>query len=216
MEPGAQIIAESGSSQILLAASDSGWKHFASLDGLSNSDVVSPTYTSSDWKHPLYDDSHWQDVTMPIGYGDVGAPEVNTSVSYGSDPNNRYITYYARRQFNITGAEALTNVTLRVRRDDGIVAYFNGKEVGRSNLPSGTITPTTTTPVFVTGPDEVNFFEFPIPTADLLEGTNTLAIELHNNSKTNTDLVLDAEVLASTSSGNTITLNGTTTVKARS
>ena len=48
---------------------------------------------------------------MPIGYGDVGTPAVNTTISYGGNPDNRYITYYARRQFNVADAADFTSAS---------------------------------------------------------------------------------------------------------
>ena len=148
MKPGASVLTTVGTTTVLLAESQGGWRHFASHAGLSNSDVVSghPFYSASDWKHPSFNDSAWQSLTLPAGFGDIGAPPATTTLDFGGDPDNRYITYYFRRQFNVTNAATFTNVTLGVRRDDGIVAYFNGVEVGRSNMPGGVVTPTTTTP----------------------------------------------------------------------
>ncbi len=49
-------------------------------------------------------------------------------------------TQYYVRHVNVTNAAAVGQLTLRVKRDDGIAVYLNGTEVLRDNLPAGTLT----------------------------------------------------------------------------
>src|SRR5262245_400032 len=92
------------------------------------------------WRSAAYSDAAWPSGLAQLGYGDGDEVKV---ISYGSDPNNKRITYYFRRTFDVPNPAAFTALTLRVIRDDGIVVYLNGTEVMRSNLPTGSITSTT-------------------------------------------------------------------------
>ena len=50
---------------------------------------------------------------------------------------NTYATVYVRREFNVTDASAITGLELSVSYDDGFVAFLNGTEVARANVPAG-------------------------------------------------------------------------------
>lgn len=45
------------------------------------------------WRGTGFDDSAWASGPAPLGYGDP----VSTTVNYGPDPNNKYITTYFRK-----------------------------------------------------------------------------------------------------------------------
>jgi len=87
-----------------------------------------------------------------------------------------------------------TNLAFRVLRDDGLVAYLNGAEIFRMNMPVGPIGPFTLTPTLVGGTNEVFRFPANVSPAFLLTGTNLLAVELHQGSPSSDaafDLQLD-------------------------
>src|SRR5439155_10144179 len=89
------------------------------------------------WRESGFGDGSWASGPARLGFGGDG--EV-TMVSYAPDLNNKYITTYFRKSFNVTNAAALTRLTLNLLRDDGAVVYLNGVEVRRDNMPAGTIT----------------------------------------------------------------------------
>jgi len=89
------------------------------------------------WRGTGFGDGSWASGPARLGFGGDG--EV-TMVSYGPDPNNKYVTTYFRKSFYVTNAAALTTLTLNLLRDDGAVVYLNGVEVRRDNMPAGTIT----------------------------------------------------------------------------
>ena len=72
-------------------------------------------------------------------------------------------------------------LTLRVRRDDGVVVYVNGTQVARSNMPSGTIRYDTLASSSIDGSAETTYVSFQI-TASLVNGTNVIAAEVHQRS----------------------------------
>ena len=94
------------------------------------------TDQGSAWKETLFDDSFWPAGYAQFGYGDG---DEATLLSYGPDPENKYITYYFRKEFNVIDPSKLIKLNLWLMRDDGAVVYINGMEVLRSNMPEGEI-----------------------------------------------------------------------------
>ena len=80
-------------------------------------------------------------------------------VSYGPDANKKYVTTYFRHAFSVSDAVSYTNLILRVVRDDGVVAYLNGTEIYRNNMPAGSITHTTLASAAIGGNDENAFYQ---------------------------------------------------------
>ena len=64
-------------------------------------------------------------------------------------------------------------------RDDGCIAYLNGAEIFRMNMPAGTVTFNTFSPVTIGGADETTYYPTNIGSSRLINGVNMLAIELH-------------------------------------
>jgi hypothetical protein len=166
------------------------------------------------WRAETFDDSSWASGNAQLGYGDS---DEATVVSYGSDSNNKYITTYFRRAFSVTNVSGLQTLTLRLLRDDGAVVYLNGTEVVRNNMPSGSITYLTTSPPAVGGADENTWYEYSIPVSSLHNGTNVLAVEIHQHAATSSDISFDLKLEATrtTSSAPSIVLNQSTRLLAR-
>src|SRR4030095_1785287 len=64
---------------------------------------------ASDWMLPDYDDSGWASGAAELGFGDGGETTVITSGS---------IAYYFRSTFPIADASSVTNLRVRLKRDD--------------------------------------------------------------------------------------------------
>jgi hypothetical protein len=142
---------------------------------------------------PLFDDRGWSSGTAEFGYGD---DDEATRIYSGPDPNNKFITTYFRHAFVVTNASLFTNLTVGFLRDDGGVIYLNGKEAFRSQMPAGIIGSGTLAmqpPTF--GIDESTFFEGQIDPSFLQEGTNTLAVEVHQATVDSSDVSFDLELL---------------------
>ena len=92
--------------------------------------------------------------------------------------------------------DRFTDLTLRLLRDDGALVFLNGQEIVRSNLPDGVITSTTTALSTVGDEDENTFFPFTIDPADLVEGLNVLAVEIHQRNDSSSDISFDLELVA--------------------
>jgi trimeric autotransporter adhesin len=143
------------------------------------------------WKEKNYDDSTWPEGAALLGVESGTTPEpLRTSMTLGS-----HVTYYFRIPFVYSGP---AGIRLRLRHvvDDGAVFYLNGAEVHRFGIAPGASF-TFTTPFA----DHENEYEGPflIPTASLVQGTNILAVEVHQTSTTSSDLVFGAVLDAITS-----------------
>lgn len=140
------------------------------------------------WKTAIYDDSFWANGFAELGYGDG---DEMTTVSYGGNPNNRYTTTYFRKTINLT---YVSQVTCRIKVDDGCVVYINGNEIFRNNLPIGTISYST---FALNANNENAVYSFTIPESMLQLGSNIIAVEMHQNSLNSTDLSFDFDAVLS-------------------
>lgn len=163
-----------------LVPSNSVWKF---LDNGSNQ--------GTNWVTADFDDSGWTNGPAQLGYGDG---DEATVLNYGGDPNNKYTTTYFRHAFAVSNAAAYAGLVLRVQRDDGAVVYLNGLEAGRLNMPAGPITSTT----FASGAvsdDGVPFIPLNALASLLAEGTNVLAVEIHQSDLGSSDISFNLELL---------------------
>jgi hypothetical protein len=148
------------------------------------------------WRELIYDDSAWLSGPAELGYGDQAEsrPEA-TVVSYGPNASAKYITTYFRRSFTVTNAAAFTELTVRLMRDDGAAVYLNGTNIFVSNLPNRAIDYLTLAPNSIGGADEYNFFSADVSPAFLREGTNVLAVEVHQTAPDSSDISFDLELI---------------------
>lgn len=154
------------------------------------------TNSGTAWRQLDFDDSGWRGGQAELGYGDAkdGRPEAKV-ISYGPDANNKYITYYFRHSLVITNPAAYGDLTVRLKRDDGGIVYMNGKPVFISNMPSGTVDYLTRAPL--ASDDGANFYSTNSPASVLVTGTNVVAVEIHQESVTSSDVSFDLELTAS-------------------
>lgn len=154
------------------------WKYF---DGGS---LPAATWNTSD-----YDDGSWQEGPAQLGYGGDG--EV-TVVGFGPNSSDKYITTYFRKSFDVADANGLEQLTGSVMFDDGVVIYLNGEEVYRNNMPDGVIT--NNTPASSAVAIEDTFTPFVIPKGKLVTGKNVIAVEIHQNNGSSSDIRFDLQL----------------------
>lgn len=140
------------------------------------------------WRQLSFSDLNWAQAPAPIHYGE--------SIAGGTvltDMRNRYSCIFLRRSFQVTQRSEVQEIRLRVLCDDGFIAWINGTEVARNNMPPGE-------PLFngfarAAVAEPVSFLEYQIPApAFLASGDNMLAVQVFNNSLTSSDLQWDAEL----------------------
>lgn len=162
---------------------DSVWRY---LDNGSNQ--------GTNWIGIDFDDSLWASGMAPLGYGDSAGRFPATTNSFGPNPGNKYVTTYLRQGFVVTNVGSFDRLALSIERDDGAVVYINGAEAGRFNMPSGTITHNTLAPAPAF--DDGNFrFNLNVSPSLLVEGTNTLAVEVHQDSQSSSDLWFQSSIV---------------------
>ncbi len=140
------------------------------------------------WRANTFDDSSWAGGQGQFGYGDGD----EFTVVNGGPAGARFTTTYFRRAFSVTNAAAFTNLAIRMIRDDGGLVYLNGLEVFRSpTIPAGTVLFNTL--AIATGENDVDLVNFPASSL-LLEGTNVLAVEIHQQSPGSSDVSFDLQL----------------------
>jgi hypothetical protein len=167
-------------SQVTLVSTGAVWKY---LDNGSDQGIA--------WKASAFDDSSWASGPAQLGYGDG---DEATVVSFGLDANNKYITTYFRRAFNVPNASSITNLRARLQRDDGAVVYLNGVEVFRNNMPGGSVLFNTL--ASAAAPDDGgSFFPTALSPSSLVTGNNVVAVEIHQNAANSSDISFDFELV---------------------
>ena len=164
-----------------LVPTGSTWKY---LDDGSNQ--------GTNWVAPGFDDSTWKSGKAELGYGDAakGRPEA-TEISYGPDASKKWVTYYFRQAFTVAQAASLQGLSLSLLRDDGAIVYLNGKEVFRSNMPDRPIDYLQLALNAVAGAEETTYFQKAVDSSLMRDGTNVLAVEVHQASRDSPDVSFD-------------------------
>lgn len=169
-----------GTGTATLIANNESWKYW---DGNATPNVS--------WFGKTYADTNWKSGNAPLGYGNLGH---STTIGYGTDANNKYITAYFRKTVNISGLASKDNFVISTYVDDGAVVYVNGTEVGRVNMPAGTIAFNTVSTTYNNGVTGT----FNVPKNLLTEGENIIAVEVHQTNATSSDLIFNLQMTCST------------------
>jgi hypothetical protein len=143
------------------------------------------------WQALDFSDATWGVGLAPLGYGNS---DESTQVGFGANASAKFITTYFRRQFFVLDASIYGALDLGLVRDDGAVVYLNGAEVFRSNLPAGALDYATLASSSVGGTAETAFNQTQISASYLLNGWNSLAVEVHQVNATSTDLRFDLQL----------------------
>ena len=160
----------------------SNWKWLHPVDG------TDPATSDPDFHQTFfladYDDSRWQEGTDSpgarggFGYGDPVGVDIGTP-----DPANRRTAYF-RHKFNAD--YTFEDLIISMQRDDGVVVYLDGVEVGRDNVGDGQEEYSLFAQRIVTpGERLVNRFSL---SGKVESGEHVLAISLHNMPRGSTDL----------------------------
>ncbi len=146
------------------------------------------------WRQPGYGDGAWPSGPGLLGNETAAMPEpLRTQLTLGRS------TYYFRTHFNSTGNPQQAALSLRHVLDDSMIVHLNGVEVYRVGLPEGVITYTNLANRSIG--DAVSEGPFVVPNTKPLQGDNVLAVEVHQNALTSTDVVFGLALESSTTSG---------------
>jgi hypothetical protein len=184
---GALTYVSTTSSQVLVPWSASGWKYLANGSN-----------QGTGWRTDGFNVSAWPTGTAELGYGDgdeaTVVPIVDVSSANGVQ---KPATYYFRRTFNVTNANQITSLSLVAEFDDAFAVYLNGTRVG-GNLP---INPAYNYYSGATGEDSLQTIS--VPPSLLRNGSNTIAIEIHQANSSSSDMSMNLSLTATRSSSST-------------
>ncbi len=176
------VVAVADAPYVLLGLTNSFWKYEQTGTDLGTA-----------WQGTNYDDSAW-----PSGRGIMAletdaafvTARTNTVLSL-SNAGVRTVTYYFRNHFTLTNDPRAVTLIASNIIDDGTVVYLNGSEIYRIGMPAAD--PAYTTLANVNAAEGV-FTVTNLPTDKLIQGDNVLAVEVHQNTLTSSDIVFGMHV----------------------
>lgn len=183
------------SAHVLIFASDKDRKnrvhHWETV--IKDDDVwkyVAPTSEPEyNWKEPSFNDAAWASGKGGFGYADGDDSTIVPS------PRN---SVFIRKTFTVTDKTKIAQAMLHIDYDDGYVAYLNGYAIGRRNMPDG-VPPYNTDAtagreavMYTGGLPEAKMVNTDTLLMALVNGTNVLCIQVHNNNLYSSDLTARA------------------------
>ena len=161
---------------------------------------LTPTNSSLEttWMTSGFNDSAWPSANMGIGYDENSTylPFFGSGGNLANTLNGQNTSFYLRIPFNVSNPEDFDQLTLRMKFDDGFVAYLNGQKIASANSPD---TLSYNAEAISDNPDgsATSFQNFDLNsfTSLLQEGKNVLAIQGLNTSLTSSDMLISPELL---------------------
>ncbi len=176
----------------VIVAPDSEWKWLHPTNSKDPAEAVPDFHTT--FFLPDFDDSAWtagRDSAGPDGGFGYGISFRGVSIGTPDDMKYRRTAYFRHR---FTTDKTCGNLELRCQRDDGIIVYFDGKELLRDNVAAGADSWALPAAVTMNHGNDGVVYAYPL-TGTLEPGTHTLAISVHNTSHPSSDLRLGGVTL---------------------
>ncbi len=137
------------------------------------------------WREPEFDDGFWGSAPAPLYYSNTateppfydGGPATGTVIT---DMLGSYTCIFLRKTFVVTNVAASGSLLVEVAADDGFIAWLNGFEIGRTNMPQGEVPFNGRALASIAEPVDVHAFFMTAGAARLREGTNVLAVQAFN------------------------------------
>jgi hypothetical protein len=124
------------------------------------------------------------------------APLIHSPLTLNHAGGANIVTHRMRTTFVFTNSPELVNLIFTNYIDDGAVVYLNGEELFRNNMPNGTIGYLTS--ASAAGPaTEGTYFRTNFPGTRFRNGTNTVAVEIHQSGTGSSDVVYGLAILVS-------------------
>ena len=156
------------------------------------------------WKSFGFNDSSWDEGSGLFGFETSALPNPGIQTPLNDEDQ---LTFYFRKSFQFQGNPNGASLNLDMILDDGAVVYLNGTEVGRIRMPDGTISFTTTSAGGAV-PNAVLEEDILQPAGSLLRnGTNELAVELHQVNNTSSDAVFGARLRLTAAATSSVVIN---------
>lgn len=199
-KPGFRFLGWKELSKSNIISQGSNWKY---LDDGSNQ--------GNGWISTSFDDSSWKSGNGELGYGD--GDEV-TTVGFGPSSSSKFVTTYFRHHFTLSSEQVnAISYTLSLKYDDGAVVYVNGTEVARANMPAGIIDYSSNALSAIGGSSESTFTSFPVDNTSFVVGKNVIAVEIHQNNGSSSDISFDLMLDMSSQGSGSLISNNTTLIR---
>ena len=146
--------------------------------------LVPTSEPDPNWKNISFIDANWPSGESGFGYGDGDDNTILDGIA----------SIYLRKSFDLSDVSQVKEAILHMDYDDAFVAYLNGVEIARENIT------TDGAPAFDAVADnsthEAYIFQGGVPDSFLIEniesllvdGTNVLAVQVHNAGGNSSDL----------------------------
>ena len=157
------------------------------------------------WMNNGFNDTSWPTANTGIGYDENTTynSHFGTNGNLGNALNGENTSFYLRVPFNVTDLASIGQLTLRMKYDDGFVAFLNGQRVADANPPEDDSPPQVLdweSEASGDNPDgnATTFQDFDLTPhlAHLQSGANVLAIQGLNNGIGSSDMLISPELVA--------------------
>jgi len=185
--PGSKAVVVPSGSSVVLLPDGTTWKYFKG--------TKEPSTPQSAWRQLGFNDSAWLSGPAPIGYGETF---IATNLT---DMRDGYTSVYFRKTFDATNLSSLSKLILETKYDDGVNLWINGRLAYRDNLAGENLPYTAVSTAVI---ENLNFVPSDLgdPHAWLVEGTNVIAVQVLNSSKTDSsDCFIDVRLLGAKAQG---------------
>ncbi len=142
----------------------------------------------SSWMWDDFDDASWKTGAAPLGFGES---YLATTTASGT------MTTYVRRWFDVEDPSVESTILGELMFDDGAVVYLNGHEIARASMPTGYVRHDTPALGHEAG-NRYEPFDWSAANALLVPGPNLIAVEVHQQSVSSSDLVFDLALAVDT------------------
>lgn len=179
---------------VTLIATNSTWQYFK-----GRAEASSPDSTA--WRAADFDDSAWSSGQAPFYYeNDPTSATAYSGNTDLTDMDGGYTCIFLRQKFTVEDPSRVQQLLLTALSDDGFIAWINGAEVARFNMPAGSVAYSGSSLAALSEPVPLQSDWLTNLQGALVAGTNVLAIQAFNSSiASSSDFLIWATLNASTS-----------------
>ncbi len=148
------------------------------------------------WQDIAYDDSRWGLAAGPFGFGTFSGVTIATDLA--AQLQYRAASLYLRKTFVATPEQAASGAAmeLRVRYNDGFIAFLNGVEIARRNMGNPGMFAFHDQDALNPNLNTLNMETIPVGNANtrLVAGDNVLCLQVHNHSASGANFLIQADL----------------------
>ena len=155
-------------------------------------DNLAATWTGSPAFEP-FDTTGWLSGPTGVGYDRATAYDSLIGVDVGSQMRSN-TSVYIRIDFNVSDPAAVDQLELRMKYDDGFVAFLNGEQLASANSPASPVWNSSAMVSHGANPRRYIKFDVSDKRDNLRNGKNVLAIHGLNDVVNSSDMVIAPEL----------------------